>query len=190
MKKAAKITITCVSVGVLALGGVGAYKVVHKKSGPARYDASSPATTPPSDADAEKLARAFLEGWAAGPARYQEAAAGTDTPAAAQAGLRSYRDGLQLSSIALTQAAVSGPTAGSSNGTRVTFTVTAHVRGGTWSYAGRPRRAAQFQRRGSGALGEHRALPEAEGRPDPAGGRPAREEHPGHGSSRTTARPH
>ena len=136
MKKAARIAIACASAGVLALGGLGVYRITHTAGGPPRYDASSPADTPPSDTDAQKLARAFLDGWAAGPARYQEAAAGTDIPAAAQAGLRGYRDGLQLSSIALTQASVSGPTAGSSNGTRVTFTVTAQVRGGTWSYPG------------------------------------------------------
>jgi cell division protein FtsI/penicillin-binding protein 2 len=39
-----------------------------------------------------------------------------------------------VTSVALTKTAASGPTPNSSNGTHVTFTVTAHVRGGTWSY--------------------------------------------------------
>lgn len=135
MKRAARIAVTGVSVGVLALAGAGVYKVVHhKKSGPALYDASSPATTPPSAADAQQAALAFLGNWAAGPAGYRAAAAATDDPAAAQTGLRGYRDGLGLTSVTMTGTAVSGATAGVANGTHVTFTVTAQVRGGTWSY--------------------------------------------------------
>ncbi|MBY8880900.1 penicillin-binding transpeptidase domain-containing protein [Actinacidiphila acidipaludis] len=135
MNTAGKIGVTCLAVGVLAVGSAGVYKVVHKSGGPPRYDASSPATTPPSDTDAQQAALAFLQGWAAGPARYQEAADGTDAPAAAAAALRGYHDGLGLTSVALTGTAVAGPTAGTSNGAHVTFTVTAHVSGGTWSYA-------------------------------------------------------
>jgi hypothetical protein len=137
VNRAAKIAVTGVSVAVLALGSVGVYEVVHRRqSGPARYDASSPASTPPSAADARKAALAFLQGWSAGSARYQQAADGTDAPAAAEAALRGYRDGLGLTSVALTGTAVSGPTGNTSNGTHVAFTVTARVHGGTWTYPG------------------------------------------------------
>jgi hypothetical protein len=122
-------------VGALALGGAGLYTYVHHKaSGPQRYDASSPATSPPGVAEAQKAAVAFLRDWSAGSARYQQAADGTDAPAAAAAGLRGYRDGLGLTSIRPAGAAVSGPTPNASNGMHVTFTVTADVRGGTWTY--------------------------------------------------------
>lgn len=134
MNRAGKIGITCLSVGALALGSAVVYKVVCKQNGSALYDASSPAETPPSGRDAQKAALAFLQSWAAGPAGYSEAADSTDAPAAASAALQRYHDGLGLSSVTLTRAEVTGPTANSSNGAHVTFTVTAHVRGGIWSY--------------------------------------------------------
>ncbi|WP_237404854.1 penicillin-binding transpeptidase domain-containing protein [Actinacidiphila reveromycinica] len=121
-------------MGVLALGGLGTYKAVHGGSGPAAYDASSPASSPPSDSDALKTAQAFLASWSAGATRYQDAANGTDAPTAAVAAMRGYRSGLGLTAVTMTTPTVSGPTEGSPNGTRLTFTVTAHVKGGTWSY--------------------------------------------------------
>jgi hypothetical protein len=56
-----KVAVACLAVGALALGGAGLYTYVHHKaSGPQRYDASSPATSPPGVAEAQKAAVAFL----------------------------------------------------------------------------------------------------------------------------------
>jgi hypothetical protein len=139
MGKAAKFGCIGAAVVLLGGGGYGAYTFVHKLTGdskPASYDASQISATPPAAKDAAKFAGAFLTTWAKGPAHYTGAASDTDSPLTARAALRGYHDGLKLTALSFSHATGTGADPKSSDGARVTFTVTAHVAGGTWSYPG------------------------------------------------------
>lgn len=142
MRKAAKVAVTTSVIAVLAGGGYGAFNIVHAVVGqggtssvpPA--DQTAPATQPPSNPDAQKLATAFLQSWQSGPDHYGGAASNTDSPSTAQTALQSYHDGLSLTSVAFTGITAAGPDPQLTNATKVNFSVTAQVKGGTWSYPG------------------------------------------------------
>jgi hypothetical protein len=139
MGKAARAGCIGVSVALLCGGGFVAYNVLHGLTGgssPAGYDATRVSSTPPDRADAAKFAGAFLKTWAEGPEHYQGAASDTDSPQTALADLRGYHDGLKLTSLAFSGVTGAGADPESTGGARVTFTVTAKVAGGTWSYPG------------------------------------------------------
>ncbi|MHA6762503.1 penicillin-binding transpeptidase domain-containing protein [Streptacidiphilus sp. PAMC 29251] len=133
---------TCVAL--LGAGGYGAYNFVHAVthvSGTPAAAATAISTTPPSSAEALKRAQSFLDSWKQGPSHYAGAASQTNDPTDAQAGLTAYGSGLKLASVAFSGLAVSSSTvssssaAGTGEATQVTFTVTAKVAGGTWTYS-------------------------------------------------------
>ena len=135
-----------VVAGLLTLGGLGAYNIVHGlTSGTAStgddtpVSATAPAAAqqpggPPSGSAALAVAQGFLKDWQAGPAQYPAAAARTDSPSNAQTDLAGYRSGLKLTAIAFGGVAAGGPSSLDPGATTVNFTVTAKVQGGTWTY--------------------------------------------------------
>ena len=133
MRRAGKTFAIGGGVVVLALGGFGVYK--YTQSTPV-YDASSPASTPPGDSEAQKLAETFLTNWTSGSGEYQKAADATDSPAAARTGLRGYSQGLGLTSVTFSNVVAASAPDAAQNAKHVSFTVTAKVRGGNWSYKG------------------------------------------------------
>ncbi|MEY9841794.1 penicillin-binding transpeptidase domain-containing protein [Streptacidiphilus sp. EB103A] len=152
MNRGAKSAVIGSAVVLLGAGGYGAYNVVHAVANMAS-SSSSPkvastalATTPPSSAEAVKRAQSFLDSWKSGPDHYTGAASQTTDPGSAQDALQAYATGVKLSAISFGDVAVAAPTSAlpaSANGandptleTHVTFTVTAQVKGGTWSYPG------------------------------------------------------
>ncbi|MFJ6214930.1 penicillin-binding transpeptidase domain-containing protein [Streptomyces sp. NPDC092296] len=139
MRRGPKVVLAGVCTAMLAVSGYGVYNITHSLTASHRKPVVEPtalATEPPSDADATKLARAFLDSWAAGPSHYPGAAGDTDVPAAAQQGLADFHDGLKLSSVRFGAVTAVGPATGVTGGTHVTFTITAQVKGGAWSYPG------------------------------------------------------
>ncbi|MFC1402393.1 MULTISPECIES: penicillin-binding transpeptidase domain-containing protein [Streptacidiphilus] len=149
MNRGAKSAVIGTVVVLFAAGGYGAYNVVHAVanvgSGSTPKTASTAmATTAPSEADAVKRAQSFLDSWKSGPDHYTGAASQTTDPGGAQDALQAYATGVKLSAISFSDVAAAAPTAalpatGNSSGdaaleTHVTFTVTAQVKGGTWSY--------------------------------------------------------
>ncbi|MHC3475560.1 penicillin-binding transpeptidase domain-containing protein [Streptomyces sp. 7R007] len=142
MNRAVKIGIASTSTALLVLGGVGAYNVVQAMSAgttgngePAAasgFDAAAVSTEPPSDAKAVELARAFLGSWSKG--QLDKAADDTDASATAASALRGYRDGLHIKSLAFREVTSAGPSTVTAGATKVTFSVTAQVAGGTWTY--------------------------------------------------------
>ena len=150
MNRGAKSAVIGTVVVLLGAGGYGAYNVVHAvanvgSSSAAPQTASTAlASTAPSGADAVKRAQSFLESWQGGPDHYTGAASQTTDPGGAQNALQAYATGVKLSAISFSDVAVAAPTAalpatGNAGGdaaleTHVTFTVTAQVKGGTWSY--------------------------------------------------------
>ena len=120
---------------VLAVGGVSGY-VLLGHSGSDTFDATAVSATPPTDADAAKFARSFLEAWSSGPEHYPDTAADTDAPVTAGTALRGYHDGLKLTALTFGPATAAGPDPKAPNAARVTYTVTAQVAGGTWTYPG------------------------------------------------------
>ncbi|WP_330336156.1 penicillin-binding transpeptidase domain-containing protein [Streptomyces sp. NBC_00557] len=142
MNRAVKIGLAGTCTALLALGGLGTYNIVHGlTSGSADggdsqdarvFDSSAVSSTPPSDAEAVKRARAFLDDWSR---RHLDGAAGdTDVPATASQALRAYADGLHLKKLSFTHVVSVGPSSVTPGATKVTFDVTAQVAGGTWSY--------------------------------------------------------
>ena len=152
MNRGAKSAVIGAGVVLLGAGGYGAYNVVHAVANVAS-SSSSPkvastalATTAPSSAEAVKRAQSFLDSWKSGPDHYTGAASQTTDPGSAQDALAAYATGVKLSAISFSDVAVAAPTSAlpaSADGANdptleahVTFTVTAQVKGGTWSYPG------------------------------------------------------
>jgi len=146
MNRGAKAGIITTCLALLGAGGYGAYNFVHAVSGVvggvSKASATAPATVPPSPAEALKRAQTFLDSWHAGPSHYSGAASQTNDPTEAQEALTGYGTGLKLTSVAFTALAVTpdaaqaDATTGAASASKVTFTVTAKVDGGTWTYPG------------------------------------------------------
>ncbi|MEU6148101.1 penicillin-binding transpeptidase domain-containing protein [Streptomyces sp. NPDC047081] len=142
MNRAVKIGIAGTGTALLVLGGVGAYNVVQAmSSGTTGSDGAKAARTfdpgavssePPSDAEAVKMTRAFLDSWSK--QKLDQAARDTDASTTAVSALRGYADGLHLKSLAFNQVTSAGPSTVTAGATKVTFDVTARVAGGTWTY--------------------------------------------------------
>ncbi|MEU9169682.1 penicillin-binding transpeptidase domain-containing protein [Streptomyces sp. NPDC048420] len=142
MNRAVKVGMAGTCTAVLVLGGYGAYNIVHGlASGPAgdvrtkaahSFDPAAVSTSPPSDAKAVKLTRAFLEGWSQ--QRLDTASSDTDAPSTAAQALHGYTDGLRLTKLTFGHVVSAGPSTVTSGATKVTFDVTAKVAGGTWTY--------------------------------------------------------
>ncbi|WP_225447349.1 penicillin-binding transpeptidase domain-containing protein [Streptacidiphilus sp. PB12-B1b] len=129
---------TC-GVALAAMGSLGAYNLVHGMSGSSSdtdngLTASEQSTTPPAADQAVKTAQAFLADWQAGPGRYAAASQDTNAPSTAKTDLTGYGTGLGLTSIVFGPVASAGPSLTDPGASSVTFTVTAKVKGGTWSY--------------------------------------------------------
>ena len=141
MNRAGKIAVATTLATVLAAGGYGAFNVVNAvvsygSTATPVTSSTALANDPPSNADAQKLAAAFLQSWQSGPAHYSGAASDTDAPGAAQTGLQGYHDGLSLTSVSFSAITAAGPDPHLTGATKVTYSVTAQVKGGTWSYPG------------------------------------------------------
>ncbi|WP_189956431.1 penicillin-binding transpeptidase domain-containing protein [Streptomyces alanosinicus] len=142
MNRAVKIGLAGTCTALLVLGGIGTYNIVHGlasgssgdgSSQDARgFDPSAVSSTPPSEAEATKLVRAFLDSWSQ---RHLDGAArDTDTPDAAQRALRGYADGLHLKKLTFDHILSAGPSSVTPGAAKVTFDVSAQVAGGTWNY--------------------------------------------------------
>ncbi|MGW4565254.1 penicillin-binding transpeptidase domain-containing protein [Streptomyces sp. NPDC004561] len=142
MNRAVKIGLAGTCTALLVTGGIGTYNLVHalasdrpddNQTKAARgFDPSAVSSAPPSDAEAVKLTRAFLDQWSG---QHLDGAAGdTDTPDTAARALRGYKDGLHLKKLTFGDVRSAGPSAATSGAAKVSFTVTAQVAGGTWSY--------------------------------------------------------
>nr|WSZ18831.1 penicillin-binding transpeptidase domain-containing protein [Streptomyces canus] len=141
MNRAVKIGIAGTSTALLVLGGIGAYNVVQAMTGTAgsgepkaarSFDPAAVSTAPPSDADAVKLARTFLDSWSK--QQLDQAAGDTDASNTAVSALRGYADGLHLKTLTFKEVTSVGPSTVTAGATKVTFEVTAQVAGGTWTY--------------------------------------------------------
>lgn len=127
---------------MVAVGGIGIFDIVHAlASGPTgdaqtkaarTFDSSAVSSTPPTDAEAVKLTRAFLDSWSK--QHLGDAAGDTDLPNTAAQALRGYTDGLHLKTLSFTHIRSAGPSTVTPAATKVTFDVTAQVADGTWSY--------------------------------------------------------
>ncbi|TWV55879.1 penicillin-binding protein [Streptomyces misionensis] len=157
MNRAVKIGIAGTCTALLVAGGLGTYNLLHGLTGgtagdrseEAGFDPSTVSTTPPSDTEAVKLARTFLDHWSG--RRFDGAARITDAPDTAAQALRQYKDGLHLQKLAFTQVRPAGPSAATPGAAKVTFTVTARVPGGSWSYPS----AVAVRKSGNGATAVH-----------------------------------
>ncbi|MFJ9930296.1 penicillin-binding transpeptidase domain-containing protein [Streptomyces misionensis] len=140
MNRAVKIGIAGTCTALLVAGGIGTYNLVHGLTGgtagdrteEAGFDPSTVSTTPPSGTEAVKLARTFLDHWSG--RQFDGAARITDAPDTAAQALRGYRDGLHLEKLTFTQVRSAGTSTVTPGAAKVTFTVTAQVPGGSWSY--------------------------------------------------------
>lgn len=142
VNRAAKIGLAGTCTVLVVLGGIGAYNLVHAMtSGPrgdaqakaARtFDPSAVSSTPPTDAEAVKLTRAFLDNWSK--QQLGGAAGDTDLPDAAAQALRGYADGLHLNKLSFAHLRSEGPSTVTPGATKVTFDVTAQVADGAWRY--------------------------------------------------------
>ncbi|MFJ9814051.1 penicillin-binding transpeptidase domain-containing protein [Streptomyces sp. NPDC101151] len=143
MNRAVKIGLAGTCTALLALGGIGTYNIVHGLTAdPAGYgtpkaarsfDPATMSSTPPSDAEAVGLARAFLDSWSR--QHLEGAASDTDQPDSASQALREYTHGLHLKKLSFDHILSEGPSTVTRGATKVTFDVTARVAGGTWSYS-------------------------------------------------------
>lgn len=155
MNRGAQAGVIATCTVLLVGAGFGAYNFLHavtNVAGSAGPAATAISTQPPTAAEALKQAQSFLGSWQSGPAHYDGAAGETNDPADAKAALAAYATGLKLSSVDFSAVAVAPATADASTGagaatgpgtatgtgtgqaTKVTFTVTAKVAGGTWTY--------------------------------------------------------
>ncbi|MGR6974980.1 penicillin-binding transpeptidase domain-containing protein [Streptomyces cynarae] len=142
MNRAVKIGLAGTCTALLVLGGIGTYNIVHGlfsgSAGAAQpkaartFDPSAVSSTPPSDAEAVKFARAFLHNWSG--QHLDGAASDTDLPDTASQALRQYADGLHLKKLSFDHVLSAGPSTVTQGATKVTFDVTAQLAGGTWSY--------------------------------------------------------
>ncbi|WP_333777299.1 penicillin-binding transpeptidase domain-containing protein [Streptomyces sp. IBSBF 3136] len=142
MNRAVKIGLAGTCTALLVVGGIGTYNVVHGlTSGSAgdgvptaggTLDAATLSDTPPSNAEAVKSTRAFLDSWSRH--HLQGAASDTDLPDTAAQALREYASGLHLKELTFGQVRASGPSEVTHGAAKVDFEVTARVAGGTWTY--------------------------------------------------------
>ncbi|WP_191873934.1 penicillin-binding transpeptidase domain-containing protein [Streptomyces filipinensis] len=142
MNRPVKLGIAGTCTALLVAGGIGTYNLVRGLTGGATgdgrpdtartFDPSTLSSTPPSDATAVKLTRAFLDSWSE--QRFEGAAGDTDTPATATRALHSYKDGLRLKKLTFDHVESAGPSTVTPGATKVTFDVRAEVAGGTWTY--------------------------------------------------------
>ncbi|MEU2356334.1 penicillin-binding transpeptidase domain-containing protein [Streptomyces misionensis] len=140
MNRAVKIGIAGTCTALLVAGGIGTYNLVHGLTGgtagdrteEAGFDPSTVSTTPPSGTEAVKLTRTFLDHWSG--RQFDGAARITDAPDTAAQALRQYKDGLHLEKLTFTQVRSAGASPVTPGAAKVTFTVTAQVPGGSWSY--------------------------------------------------------
>ncbi|MEY9962996.1 hypothetical protein ABIA33_001022 [Streptacidiphilus sp. MAP12-16] len=140
MNRGAKAGVIGTCVVMLTAGGYGAYHIVSAVAGTSsaapRPAATALSTTPPSNDNALKRAQSFLDSWHAGPDHYAGAASDTNDPTAAQTALAGYGTGLKLTSVAFSNVAAAGLSSTVTGASHVTFTVTAQIAGGTWTYPG------------------------------------------------------
>ncbi|MFI6466196.1 NTF2-like N-terminal transpeptidase domain-containing protein [Streptomyces sp. NPDC050538] len=141
MNRAAKSGVIGACAVALGLGGFGAYNIAHGQTRPSggRRRTVTPAvesSTPPPAVKAETFARGFLKNWAAGPAHYTAAATATDAPKDARQALDAYHDGVNLRALTFSDVTAAGTDPLRDNAVRVTFTATARLAAGTWSYPG------------------------------------------------------
>ncbi|MFI0805982.1 penicillin-binding transpeptidase domain-containing protein [Streptomyces echinatus] len=142
MNRAVKIGLAGTCTALLVLGGIGTYNIVHglvsgstgdgTPSAGGTFDAAALSSTPPSNAEAVRLTRAFLDSWSH--QHLDGAASDTDVPDRAAQALQEYTDGLELKKLSFGHVLAAGPSAVTPGATRVNFEVTAHVAGGTWTY--------------------------------------------------------
>ncbi|MEU9247541.1 penicillin-binding transpeptidase domain-containing protein [Streptomyces sp. NPDC048385] len=142
MNRGVKIGIASSCTALLVLGGIGAYNIVQAMSpgttgsgetkAARTFDPAAVSSEPPSDAEAVKLTRAFLDNWSE--QKLDRAASDTDASTTAASALRGYADGLHLKTLTFNQVVSAGPSAVTAGATKVTFDVTAQVAGGTWTY--------------------------------------------------------
>jgi hypothetical protein len=142
MNRAVKIGLAGTCTALLVMGGIGTYNLLHgltsdgqddNRTTAARgFDPSAVSSEPPSGAEAVKLTRTFLDHWSG--QHLDGAAADTDAADTAAQALKGYRDGLHLKNLAFGDVRSAGPSTVTAGATKVTFTVTADVAGGTWSY--------------------------------------------------------
>ncbi|MYS88693.1 MULTISPECIES: penicillin-binding transpeptidase domain-containing protein [Streptomyces] len=142
MNRVAKIGLAGTCTALVVVCGIGAYNMVHAltsgSGGDVRtkaartFDASAVSSTPPTDAEAVRLTRAFLDGWSK--QDLGGAADETDLPGTAATALRGYTNGLHLKKLSFDHIHSVGPSTVTQGATKVTFDVTAQVAGGTWNY--------------------------------------------------------
>ncbi|MFF8866168.1 penicillin-binding transpeptidase domain-containing protein [Streptomyces sp. NPDC015139] len=140
MNRAVKIGLAGTCTALLVLGGIGTYNIVHSLSSPGdgtpaaggTFDAAALSSTPPSNAEAVELTRAFLDSWSH--QHLDGAASDTDVPNTAGQALRDYAEGLRLKKLSFARVHAAGPSAVTQGATKVDFEVTARVAGGTWTY--------------------------------------------------------
>ncbi|MFJ3307370.1 penicillin-binding transpeptidase domain-containing protein [Streptomyces sp. NPDC086549] len=143
MNRPVKLGIAGTCTALLVVGGIGIYNVVHgltagasqdgRPDASGSFDPSTLSSTPPSNAEAVKLARAFLDSWAE--QHFDGAASDSDTPDTAAQALRDYSDGLHLKKVTFDHVLSAGPSSVTPGATKVTFDVRAQVAGGTWTYS-------------------------------------------------------
>ncbi|MFI9803741.1 penicillin-binding transpeptidase domain-containing protein [Streptomyces sp. NPDC052301] len=143
MNRPVKLGLAGTCAALLVVGAIGTYNIVHgSTAGSSRdgrpdaargFDPSALSSTPPSNSDAVRWARTFLDDWSA---QHLDGAAGdTDTPGAAAQALRRYKDGLRLKGLTFDHVLSAGPSSVTPGATKVTFDVRAQVAGGTWTYS-------------------------------------------------------
>jgi hypothetical protein len=141
MNRVVKISIACTCTALLITGGIGVYNIVHglasgtTSGGPDAghtFDPAAVSSSPPSDAKAVKLTQAFLDSWSQN--HLDGAATDTDAPDTASQALKDYADGLKLKKLTFDHVASAGLSTVTAGAAKVTFSVTAQVEGGTWTY--------------------------------------------------------
>ncbi|MEX2985780.1 penicillin-binding transpeptidase domain-containing protein [Streptomyces sp. C36] len=131
MRTGVKIAVGGVTVAIVGAAGLGAYNLVDAVAGgnDSGGTRAAPAPTgPPTAAETERTARAFLAAWAAGDA--DKAAGLTNDSRAATAALTGYHDAAHVQKVTFKQGPATGAT--------VPYAVTAEVVHGkqrsTWTY--------------------------------------------------------
>ncbi|MFF7969716.1 penicillin-binding transpeptidase domain-containing protein [Streptomyces sp. NPDC007905] len=143
MNRPVKLGLAGACTALLVVGGIGTYNVVHgltagasqdgRPGASGSFDPSTLSSTPPSNAEAVKLTRAFLGNWSE--QHFEGAASDTDTPDTAAPALQGYKAGLHLKDWTFDHVLPAGPSPVTPGATKVTFDVRAEVAGGTWRYS-------------------------------------------------------
>ncbi|MCF3136160.1 penicillin-binding transpeptidase domain-containing protein [Streptomyces olivochromogenes] len=143
MNRPVKLGLVGACTALLVVGGIGIFNLVHgltagasqdgQSGSSGSFDPSTLSSTPPSNTEAVKRARAFLDSWSE--QRLEGAAGDTDRPGTAAPALRDYKEGLHLSKLTFDHVLSAGPSTVTPGATKVTFDVKAEVAGGTWTYS-------------------------------------------------------